>query len=72
MQQLPFLPLPINATRRIVVSTNVAETSVTLPGVRYVVDCGLEKRKTYNGTTGVSCLTTTTITRASAMQRTGR
>lgn len=36
------------ATRRIILSTNIAETSVTIPGVRYVVDCGYMKVRTYD------------------------
>ena len=40
--------------RLVVVSTNVAETSVTLPNVRYVVDCGREKRRKYKATSGIS------------------
>lgn len=35
--------------RTIVIATNVAETSLTIPNVKYVVDCGLEKRKVYSG-----------------------
>jgi ATP-dependent RNA helicase DHX37/DHR1 len=40
-------------TRLIVVATNVAETSITIPGIRYVVDCGRQKVKTLQSSTGI-------------------
>ena len=47
-------------------STNIAETSVTIPGVRYVVDCGLVKQRSFKNTTGVDALTVTPISQNSA------
>lgn len=52
-QQRVFQQVPDNH-RLIIVSTNVAETSITIPGVRYVVDCGRQKERIVNAVTGVS------------------
>lgn len=59
-------------TRRIVLSTNIAETSLTLPGITVVVDSGLVKRSAFDPATGMSRLETRRISRASADQRAGR
>jgi ATP-dependent helicase HrpA len=64
-----FAPLP---QRRIVLSTNVAETSLTIPGVVYVVDAGLARVNRYSARTGVNQLLIEPISRASADQRKGR
>jgi ATP-dependent helicase HrpB len=58
--------------RRIVLATNVAETSVTIPGVRVVVDAGLARRSRFDPLTGMSRLELQRISRASAGQRAGR
>jgi len=58
--------------RRIVVSTNVAETSLTVPGIRYVVDTGTARISRYSGRRGVQRLPIEPISRASARQRSGR
>lgn len=58
--------------RKVVVATNIAETSVTIDGVVYVVDPGLSKQKLYNPRTHVDSLLVSPISRASAMQRAGR
>lgn len=58
--------------RRIVLSTNVAETSVTVPKVRCVVDTGLARISRYNRHSGVSRLPVERVSRASADQRKGR
>lgn len=58
--------------RLIVVSTNVAETSITIPGVKYVVDSGREKSKVYDRVTGISTFVVDWISKASADQRAGR
>ncbi len=57
---------------RIILSTNVAETSLTIPGVRAVVDCGLERRVRYLPRTGMDHWDTAPISNASAEQRKGR
>ncbi|WP_226346047.1 ATP-dependent RNA helicase HrpA [Agilicoccus flavus] len=59
-------------TRRIVVSTNVAETSLTVPGIRYVVDTGTARISRYSQRTKVQRLPIEPISRASADQRSGR
>ncbi|CAM9961266.1 unnamed protein product [Heterosigma akashiwo] len=58
--------------RKCVVSTNVAETSLTIDGVVYVVDPGFSKQKVYNPRIRVESLLVTPISRASAQQRSGR
>lgn len=58
--------------RRIVLATNVAESSVTLPGVRVVIDSGLAREPRFDPNSGFSRLDTVLISQASADQRTGR
>jgi len=55
--------------RLIVVATNVAETSITIPGIRYVVDCGKAKEREYDRATGMSEFKVTWTSQASASQR---
>ncbi|XP_020644538.3 putative ATP-dependent RNA helicase DHX37 isoform X1 [Pogona vitticeps] len=66
-----FRPSP-PGTRLCVVATNVAETSLTIPGVKYVVDCGKVKKQFYDKVTGVSSFKVTWTSQASANQRAGR
>ncbi|BGP59678.1 Salivary acidic proline-rich phosphoprotein 1/2 [Rhodotorula toruloides] len=70
-QAKAFLPSPPR-TRKVILATNIAETSVTIPGVKYVVDCGLAKEKRYHAGTGIDSLVTESISQSSAKQRTGR
>lgn len=58
--------------RKIIVSTNVAETSLTIDGIVYVVDPGFVKQKVYNPRIRVESLLVTPISKASAQQRAGR
>jgi len=58
--------------RKIVVATNLAETSLTIDGVRIVVDSGQERRNRFDPATGMNRLETVRISRASADQRRGR
>jgi ATP-dependent helicase HrpA len=60
------------AQRRVVLATNVAETSLTIPGIVYVVDSGLARVNRYSARTGVSQLLIEPISKASANQRKGR
>ena len=53
-------------------ATNVAETSLTIPGIKYVVDCGKVKKRHYDRVTGVSSFRVTWVSQASADQRAGR
>ncbi len=62
----------LSSNRRIILSTNVAETSVTLPGIRYVIDSGLARISRYNPRTQVQRLQIEAISQASANQRKGR
>jgi ATP-dependent RNA helicase HrpB len=59
-------------TRKVVLATNIAETSLTIEGVRVVVDSGLVRRLVFDPVTGMSRLETERISRASAEQRQGR
>ena len=58
--------------RRIVLSTNVAETSLTVPGIRYVIDSGLARIKRYNPRNKTTQLRIEKISQAAAQQRAGR
>ena len=58
--------------RKIIVATNVAETSLTIPGIRYVVDSGLARVSQYNPRTRTTALPVEPISRSSADQRKGR
>lgn len=66
-----FKPPP-EGHRLIVVSTNVAETSVTLPGIKYVVDSGRVKARVFDHRSGISQYQVQWISQASADQRAGR
>ncbi len=68
-QDRAFQPSPL---RKIVVSTNVAETSVTIDGIRHVVDGGLARMARYDAERGIQTLMVEEISRASADQRAGR
>ncbi|KAI3411930.1 Pfam:DUF1605 [Globodera pallida] len=72
LQQRVFRETPEDGSRICVISTNVAETSLTIPNVRYVIDCGKEKRREYDPVTGVSRFVVDWCSKASADQRTGR
>jgi pre-mRNA-splicing factor ATP-dependent RNA helicase DHX16 len=71
MQSKIFEPTPPGA-RKVVLATNIAETSITIDGVVYVIDPGLVKQNNYNPKTGMSSLVVEPISRASAQQRAGR
>ncbi|KAG8224605.1 hypothetical protein J437_LFUL009178 [Ladona fulva] len=66
-----FKPPP-EGCRVVVVATNVAETSLTIPNIKYVVDCGKIKAKLYDAVTGVSAFQVVWTSKASANQRAGR
>ena len=70
--QLRVFEVPPDNCRLIVLATNVAETSLTIPGVRYVFDCGRVKQKKYDPITGVQSFEIGWISKASAIQRSGR
>lgn len=58
--------------RKIIVATNIAETSITIPGIRYVVDAGLARISQYNPRTGTKSLPVRPVSKSSADQRKGR
>lgn len=70
-QDLALAPSPIGR-RRVVLSTDIAETSLTVDGIRVVVDSGLARRPRFDVRTGMTRLTTVTTSRSSAEQRAGR
>merc|ERR1712166_879445 len=78
LQQRIFEPAPKNKTpggpagRKCVVATNIAETSLTIDGVVYVIDPGFAKQKVYNPRIRVESLLVSPISKASAHQRAGR
>ena len=71
MQTRIFDPAP-PGTRKCVIATNIAEASLTIDGVYYVVDPGFAKQKVYNAKLGMDSLVVTPISQASAKQRAGR
>ncbi|KAG8131811.1 hypothetical protein E2320_009714 [Naja naja] len=58
--------------RKVIVATNIAETSITINGISFVVDCGFVKLRAYNPKTAIECLVVVPISKASANQRAGR
>ncbi|MCG7426914.1 ATP-dependent RNA helicase HrpA [Helcobacillus sp. ACRRO] len=67
-----FSPPKNSTTRRIILATNVAETSLTVPGITYVIDSGLARISRYSQRTKVQRLPIEPISQASAQQRSGR
>ncbi|KAL8809190.1 MAG: hypothetical protein Q9223_003138 [Gallowayella weberi] len=70
-QQRVFHPAPPK-TRKVILATNIAETSVTVSGVRYVVDCGKCKMKQFRTRIGLDSLLVKPISKSAAAQRKGR
>lgn len=71
MQTRIFDPAP-PGSRKVVIATNIAETSLTIDGIYYVVDPGFVKQKVYNSKSGIDALVVTPISQAQAKQRSGR
>eukprot|EP00697_Spironema_sp_BW2_P010937 gnl/Spiro4/26471_TR13169_c0_g1_i1.p1 gnl/Spiro4/26471_TR13169_c0_g1~~gnl/Spiro4/26471_TR13169_c0_g1_i1.p1 ORF type:complete len:1156 (+),score=360.68 gnl/Spiro4/26471_TR13169_c0_g1_i1:102-3569(+) len=71
MQTRIFEPAP-QGSRKVVVATNIAEASLTIDGIFYVVDPGFSKQKVFNAKVGMDSLVVTPISQASAKQRSGR
>ncbi|KAL2122847.1 hypothetical protein VTJ04DRAFT_3302 [Mycothermus thermophilus] len=71
-QHEAFQPIKGGFTRKVVLATNIAETSVTVPGVRYVIDCGKAKVKQFRVRLGMESLLAKPISKSSAIQRAGR
>ncbi|GAW79692.1 ATP-dependent RNA helicase prh1 [Plasmodium gonderi] len=70
-QRIVFEPAPHN-TRKVILSTNIAETSVTIPNIKYVIDSGRVKIKFFDSKKGSNVLKVTQISKDSAVQRGGR
>ena len=70
-QQRVFQPAPPK-TRKIVLATNIAETSVTVPGVRFVIDSGKSKIRQFRSRIGLDSLLVKPISKSAAIQRKGR
>ncbi|KAF1848379.1 pre-mRNA splicing factor ATP-dependent RNA helicase PRP16 [Cucurbitaria berberidis CBS 394.84] len=71
VQAKVFEPTPPNS-RKVILATNIAETSITIDGTKHVIDCGFAKESNFNPSTGISSLVVSPISRASANQRAGR
>merc|ERR1719272_724361 len=71
MQAKIFEPTPPGA-RKVVIATNIAETSITIDGIVYVIDPGFSKQNSFNPRTGMESLVVVPISKASANQRAGR
>ncbi|KAL2931771.1 putative pre-mRNA-splicing factor ATP-dependent RNA helicase DEAH9 [Bienertia sinuspersici] len=71
LQDLVFSPTP-RGKRKVIISTNIAETSLTLEGIVYVVDSGFSKQRFYDPISDIENLVVAPISKASARQRAGR
>ena len=71
MQSRIFEPAPIGS-RKVVIATNIAETSITIDGIYYVIDPGFVKQNAYDPKLGMDSLVVTPISQAQAKQRAGR
>lgn len=71
LQAKIFEPTPVNS-RKVVLATNIAETSITIDGIKFVIDPGFVKENVFNPSTGMESLVVVPCSRASADQRAGR
>lgn len=71
-EQVYVFSPPAENTRKVILSTNVAEASVTIDGIVFVIDCGFVKLRSYNFITNIETLTKVPVSQASAIQRAGR
>jgi pre-mRNA-splicing factor ATP-dependent RNA helicase DHX16 len=71
LQAKIFEPCP-PGSRKVILATNIAETSLTIEGIIYVIDSGFGKQTSYNPRTGMESLIVTPVSKASANQRAGR
>lgn len=70
-QMKVFMPPP-SGFRKVILATNIAETSLTIPGIKYVIDPGMVKLRTYDASTGIEPLIVVKTSKAQALQRSGR
>ena len=71
-QQMYVFEPPAENTRKVILATNIAEASVTIEGIVYVIDTGFVKLRSYNPITNISSLVRVPVSKASATQRAGR
>ena len=71
-QQQKVFKSTSSGCRKIILSTNIAETSITIPGVKYVIDTGMVKARGYNPHIGLDILLVQPVSKAQARQRAGR
>lgn len=71
-QQLRIFQTAPTGHRKVILSTNIAETSITIAGIKYVIDTGMVKAKKYNPGSGLEVLAVQRVSKAQAWQRTGR
>lgn len=71
-QQLRVFQAAPKGCRKVILSTNIAETSVTISGIKYVIDTGMVKAKRYNPDSGLEVLAVQRVSKAQAWQRAGR
>jgi pre-mRNA-splicing factor ATP-dependent RNA helicase DHX16 len=71
-QALIFNPVPKDGSRKCVIATNIAETSLTIDGIVYVIDTGLVKQKKFDSRLGTETLSVVPCSQASSSQRAGR
>jgi pre-mRNA-splicing factor ATP-dependent RNA helicase DHX16 len=71
-QQAKIFEKTPKGARKVVLATNIAETSLTIDGICYVIDAGFQKQKTFNARSGMESLVVTPVSQAAANQRAGR
>ncbi|XP_043351661.1 probable ATP-dependent RNA helicase DHX35 isoform X1 [Dermochelys coriacea] len=71
-EQMKVFERVSHSVRKVIVATNIAETSITINGIAFVIDCGFVKLRAYNPKTAVECLVVVPVSKASANQRAGR
>jgi HrpA-like RNA helicase len=71
-QQMSVFQQAPSGCRKIILATNIAETSITISGIRFVIDTGFVKIRQYNSRTGMEALIIQPVSKSSARQRTGR
>ncbi|TMW60543.1 hypothetical protein Poli38472_000585 [Pythium oligandrum] len=71
-QQMKVFEPAMKGVRKVILATNIAETSITINGIRYVVDTGLVKQRSFVAKSGMEMLLTEPVSKAQAWQRTGR